>query len=284
MRLTIITINYNGSESTLNLLRTLKAQTDNDFSVIVVDNSSEKNDLDNLKKNIGSGAVLVENKENFGFSGGNNTGIREALKNGSEWVLLLNNDAWVEKDFISSLRSVLGSKTGILGIPLDEGPHTAYAGKIEWLKPTLGHIYNPGPVDGYAIGGGMLIHKDVFEKIGFLDEKYFLYFEDADFCLRAKNKGISVDFLEKPKAYHEVSGTTKKLGSPLLLRYHFRNALYFNRKNGPWHIKLFLWPWSFWIIKKQFVKIILNYKREESFAILSGVVDFYKNRMGKINV
>ena len=295
MRLTIITINYNSSENTIKLLNSLDKQTDKDFKIIVVDNASKEADFNNLKQAINKGTLynkvplLIGNKDNLGFSGGNNVGIKEALENRASWVLLLNNDTWVERDFMASLKAKLGQLRGIVGIPLVEGDKTAYCGRVQWLKPTLAHVYNPlyaeylkRNTNYYAIGGAIAIHKDVIGKIGFLDEKYFLYFEDADFCLRAKGEGVPAHFLDEPKIYHQVSATTKQLGSPLLLRYHYRNALYFNFKNGPWYIKILIWPWSWWIITKQLLKIMLMYKQNESLAILMGVLDFYRNKMGKI--
>src|SRR3989344_5115837 len=149
MRLSIITINYNGSESTIKLLASLAGQIDMDFQVIVVDNASEETDFNNLKNALNRQDLfkqvlpvkLIRNDQNLGFSGGNNVGIREAIKNSAEWVLLLNNDTWVEKDFIYRLKAVLEAKTGILGIPLKEESGVAYAGEIDWLRPTLRHVY-----------------------------------------------------------------------------------------------------------------------------------------------
>lgn len=290
MYLSIITINYNSSENTIKLLNSLQGQIDKDFSTIVIDNASEEEDLQNLKNYVELTRVtLIEQGENLGFSGGNNVGIRKALENSAEWVLLLNIDTWVGREFIASLKAKLKHLGGIAGIPLVEGDKTAYLGKVRWLKPTLAHIYNPlyaeylkRNTDYYAIGGAMAIHKDVIEKIGFLDEKYFLYFEDADLSLRVRKAGLPLNFLDEPKVYHQVSATTKKLGSSLLLRYHYRNSLYFNWLRGPWHIKLFVLPWSWWVAVKQLLKIMLMYKHEESLAILSGTFDFYLNKMGRI--
>lgn len=269
-------------------MESLKNQTDKDFDLIVVDNASEEADLSNLKLGIGSNR-LIGNEKNLGFSGGSNWGIREALKNGSDWVVLLNNDTWVEERFISTLKAKLEASNGIVGMPLIEGDYTAYCGKVKWLKPTLKHMNHPlyteylkRNTNYYVIGGAMAIRKDVFDKIGFLDEKYFLYFEDADYCIRANKENVPVSFVDDPKVHHQVSSTTRKMGSPLLLRYHYRNALYFNRKNGPWHVKITLWFWSLWIIKKQMWKILFFYKQNESTAILMGVFDFYRNKMGKI--
>ncbi len=289
MKLSIITINYNGSENTIKLLESLKNQADKDFDVIVVDNnSSDVNklmDYETLETNI----IYIKSGCNLGYSGGNNVGIKKALENGADWVLLLNNDTWVESGFVEHLKANLEGREGIVGLALDEGERTAFAGKIEWLKPTLIHlptsqVGNAKSVDKlYAIGGAMLIHKSVFDKIGFLDESYFLYFEDADFCQRARGAGIPISFTPDIKISHSVSASTKKLGSPMLLRYHYRNALYFNLKNGPWYIKLLVWPWSWWVVLKQIIKISVGNNRELSLAILKGVEDWYAGRMGKIH-
>lgn len=295
MRLTIVTINYNGSENTIKLLESLKNQIDKGFDVFVVDNNSNSEEKAKLKnyRTEEANIVFMENKENLGFSGGNNVGIKRTLEtweadpaySGASWILLLNNDAWIDNDFILHLRAVLEDKEGILGLAIDEGDRTAYAGLIEWFKPTLKHITDSKFTTSkmaYAIGGAMLIHKNVFDKIGFLDENYFLYFEDANFCQRARRAGIPISFLPEIKISHSVSASTKKLGSPMLLRYHYRNALYFNLKNGPFYVKILLWLWSLVIVLKQIVKVALNKNQAESKEILFGVVDFYRNKMGKI--
>ncbi len=301
MVLTIITINYNGAGKTIRLMDSLKIQTDQDFKVIVVDNASEIGDFQKLPQPT-SQIEIIRNSINLGFSGGCNIGIKKAIENGplrrgsgqADWVLLLNNDTWVENDFIASLKPILSPSTGsgqarqgIIGLPLDEGGRMAYGGKIRWLKPVGFHIHDWNKAKSekniHAVGGAMLIHKSVFEKIGFFDEKYFLYFEDVDFNVRARKNNISIEMLEKPIVHHgEPSSTTKNLGSALLLQYHYRNALYFNLKNGPWYIKLAVWPWSWIIMAKQIVKIMLRINKEHSLAILNGVMDFYSTRMGII--
>ncbi len=297
MKLSIITINYNSSENTIKLLESLKNQTDKDFEIIVVDNNSH--DVGKLMdyKTSETNIIYIKNDRNLGYSGGNNSGIQKALQNGTDWVLLLNNDTWIESSFMGRLRAVLdpsagsgqGGKEGIVGLALDEGNKVAYAGQIQWLKPTLIHlptsqVGKAKSVDKlYAIGGAMLINKNVFDRIGLLDENYFLYFEDADFCQRARKAGIPISFLPEIKIAHSVSASTKKLGSPMLLRYHYRNALYFNLKNGPWHIKLLVWPWSWLIITKQIIKIVVGKNKEQSLAILKGVGDWYAGKMGKLH-
>lgn len=287
MKISIVTINYNSSENTIKLLETLKNQTDKNFEVFVIDNNSK--DVGQLLdyKTSEINIIFIKNDKNLGFSGGNNVGIKKALENGADWVFLLNNDTLPESHLIERLRTNLeGKEGGILGLALNEGSMTAFAGRIEWLKPTLEHVYHQVNINSpqvYAIGGAMLVHKSVFDKIGFLDENYFLYFEDADFRQKVKKAGISISFLPKIRIPHSVSASTKKLGSPLLLRYHYRNALYFNLKNGPFPVKILVWPWSWLIIVKQIIKVIVGKNREQSLAILKGVNDWRAGRMGKLH-
>src|SRR3989344_6103765 len=209
VRLTIITINFNSSENTIKLLESLRNQTDKDFEIIVVDNNSDdigklmeykttetnpaqSNPADHQQKGrtlSGAGIIYIKNDRNLGFSGGSNLGIKKALQNGADWVLLLNNDTIPESHLIERLRVNLEGKDGVIGLSLDEGGRTAFAGHVQWLKPTLQHLYNRADINSsktYVIGGAMIGHKRGFDKIGFLDENYFLYFEDADFFERAR--------------------------------------------------------------------------------------------------
>ena len=290
MKLYVFTINYNGAIKTTNLLKSLKDQDDQDFHPVVVDNNSNKLDMDQIEDWIKSNypsVLLIKNKENLGFTGGCNTGIKKAISNEADWIVLLNNDTAVESNFISKLKPQLDNQ-GIIALPLDEGNgHIAMGGRLAWLKPTLSHGHgiinteNNGNLR-YAIGGGMAIHSSVIEKVGYWDESYFLYFEDADFSLRAIKRDVPIKFLGEPIVHHTGSASTKLLGGPMLLRYHYRNALYFNFKNGPLWIMILVWPWSWMIILKQAIKIILRYKVSESDSILMGVLDFYSKRMGKI--
>ncbi|KKT50519.1 MAG: Glycosyl transferase family 2 [Candidatus Yanofskybacteria bacterium GW2011_GWA1_44_21] len=292
-RISIATINFNGAEKTIILLDSLKNQSVKDFQMIVVDNNSDKYDyarLENWILNNSPDVFLFKNAVNSGFAGGSNYGINKALKAGADWVVLLNNDTWVESDFIERLKPELEHKEGIIGLPLDEGDgHISFGGCLQWLKPTLthGHGYVKGEKTTkvnfkYAIGGGMAVSKDVFRKIGVFDENYFLYFEDADFSFRAWKANVPIEYLRLPIVKHAQSSSAAKLGSPTLLRLHYRNALYFNMKHGPVWVQFMLLPWSWLILTKQAIKIVFNYHVEESKAIIKGVLDFYYQRYGKI--
>lgn len=282
--ISLIILNYFSDSKTIRLLESLKNQIQSNL-VILVDNGSENDEAKRyLESNFRSYKYLKPNI-NLGFSGGVNYGIKEAINSGSNWFVLINNDTNVPPTFITELSEELFKIEGIAGLPiLEDAGKVVSWGEIRWLRHTLSHQYEKvKPTEySYANGGAMAIHKSVIDKIGLFDEKYFMYFEDADFSFRARKKNIPIYFLNISPISHEVSGSSKKVGSPLLLRIHYRNALYFNHKNGPLIIKMALHIWALFIIVKQGLKILMSIKKEESLAIIYGVLDFYKGRMGKV--
>lgn len=286
MTLTLVTVNYNGSADTLSLLSSLSRQSDTSFDVIVVDNDSSDADREALGAGAASSQLAVDvvyTGRNLGFSGGNNVGIRKALAQGAEWVVLINNDTTVGTDFIAQLRTSLPVQAAVVGIPLNEGSRTVTAGVLEWLRPTLTHAGTAsGGTQTYAIGAGVAVHRDVIERIGFLDEGYFLYFEDAEYSARARSAGIPVEFLSAPTIQHRVSSTTKSLGAPLLLHYHFRNMVRLNRQHAPLWARLALPFVLVWHTVKQIVKLIIGRARPQSAAILAGIRDGILDRSGTL--
>ncbi len=272
-------------------LNSVKELTYPNYEVIVVDNGSDINNLELIKSFIKEGEpipyTLYPVPHNSGYSGGNNIGIKDALEHGADYVFILNPDTTIEKTALSKLVEYAESDhaIGILGPAIDEGGSMIYGGKIHWLRPELSHItnYKLQITNYYVIGAAMLIKRKVIEKIGLLDERYFLYFEDADYCLRASKAGYKLAIVPDTIVHHWPSSSTKTLGAPLLLRYHYRNAHLFNWKNGPLWVKIVLPFWSFFVIIKKLVKIMLGHNENVSKAILAGVLDFYRNRFGKIN-
>jgi GT2 family glycosyltransferase len=136
---------------------------------------------------------------------------------------------------------------------------------------------------GYAIGAAMAVHCTVLETAGLLDERYFLYFEDADYSVRARRGGYPVHVMDVPAALHGVSVSTRKLGDPLLLRYHARNALLFNATHAPLWARITLPFASLFGILTQAAKLLLvPSRRAASRGIALGIVDFYAKRFGHI--
>lgn len=289
LMITIIVVNYNSASHTIELLRSLERQSDPEYTVIVVDNDSQPTDREQLGAYAATTPLhldIIYSSTNRGFSGGNNLGIRKALAQKSEWVVLLNPDTTVKEHFVSGIKAFTSCREGIVAIPTQEPNEIAYCGSVRWFRTTLPHISDQDRIrhtHWYAIGAGMAIHHSVFEQIGLWDERYFLYFEDADFSMRARHAGIPLE-IAPILITHAVSQSTHTLGSPLLLRYHMRNTLLFNWKNGPWWVRLALPIWSIYGIMKSLTKIVLMpSRRMPSKAIAAGIIDFYAKRYGIIS-
>ncbi len=262
-----------------------------------MDNASEIQHLNNIRLFIESQEKmgerrfeLIVNEENLGYAGGNNIGIKYALENGADYVFILNPDTTVKSNLLAKLAEIAKKKlkAGIIGMAINEGDKIIYCGEIEWLKPELSHSQlHPKPStlnpNQYIPGAAMFVNKKVFEKIGMFDERYFLYFEDADFCVRAQRAGFKLTVAPEAMVHHNPSSSTSKLGAAFLLRYHYRNAHLFNMKNAPFGVKILLPFWSIWIIMKQAAKIFVRKDIIVSRAILSGVLDFYRDQFGKID-
>jgi len=283
--LALVILNFNVAENAIRLLESLKIQTDKDFSIVIADNGST--DVNLLEKYaVREGIKLIRNGANLGYGAGNNAALNYVFGNGAEWAFIINPDTLVSQDFIEKLKKALSLRSGIVGLPLNEGGRTAYAGRLDWLKTNLEHVYEPLRADDfevcYPIGGALAISRSAFEKTGGFDEEYLIYFEDADFAIKAREAGVKVEFALQPIIQHSVSQSAKKVGSPLILRYHFRNSLHFNHKRGSGLVRFLVWLWSLYILCKQQIKLGLGKNPVESSNIKSGVMDFYNGRMGLI--
>ncbi|MBI3037326.1 glycosyltransferase family 2 protein [Candidatus Woesearchaeota archaeon] len=246
----IILLNWNNYDLTKDCLESLKKVKYPNFKTIVVDNGSAS-DVPKLKelKTKGLGFMLIENSKNLGFAEGNNVGIRRALEDKADYILLLNNDTVVHPEFLGHLVSEAekGKQTSIVS-PLiyyyDEPRKVWYAGALfnfwhgdarhqhlnEIDKGQFKEVTNTG----YSSGCAMLVRKEVFEKIGLLDPYFFLYYEESDFCIRAKRQGYDIKVVPASRIWHKVSSSIKK-GSPLMIRQNVRNRLVFMRKNARWY-------------------------------------------------
>src|SRR3989344_8476608 len=219
MKLAIVILNFNGLDDTLTCLDSIrKLKTDDVFlETIVVDNFSSDGSQEALPKE--KDIVYIQNQDNFGYAGGNNVGIKYALERNADAVLILNNDTFVDSKLILNLIDVLDQGDVISPkiffargfefhklrySPKDLGKVIWSAGgEIDWSN-VLGKHLGVDEVDRgqfgvrkqitFATGACMFVKREVFEKIGYFDEKYFLYLEDMDFCMRAKKAGFRIIF------------------------------------------------------------------------------------------
>lgn len=240
----IIILNYNGKAVIKNCLSSVFKLAYPNFEVVLVDNNSTDGSLEMAKATF-SKINFIKNEENLGFAVGNNVGIRFALERMADFVLVLNNDTEVDKDFLTKLIDVAQlDETISLLSPVIFNGHTKQVwfsgGKINWLKMRTEHVKTAQTEDYYPssfiTGCSMLVRAEVFKKIGLFDEDFFLYWEDADFSLRAVKAGFKNMIVAASWVYHfEQSEKHKKSKTYWLVV----SGLIFFKKNTP----LWLRPW-----------------------------------------
>ncbi|HUD00723.1 MAG TPA: glycosyltransferase family 2 protein [Rhabdochlamydiaceae bacterium] len=214
MKLTVVILNWNGINDTLACLASLQ-----NVDIVVVDNGSSDDSVAAIAQQF-PGVVLLETGKNLGYAGGNNVGIEYALKLGADLVLLLNNDTIVDRHFIAALlKSAQEHKNvGIFGAyPLrlsDPEKLDHLGGRWNSQKASFDLIglgadkgfKTDQPLD-YVCGCSILVRKEVFEAIGLLEPTFFLFWEEADFCMRAKKAGFDIGISYEATLLHKVSAS-----------------------------------------------------------------------------
>jgi GT2 family glycosyltransferase len=215
----IIVLTWNGKADTVECLRSLRSLTYPKAKVLVVDNASADGTAEALRSEFPE-VELIVNASNLRFAGGNNAGIRYALGKGADYVCLLNNDTVADPGLLSHLVAAAESTAGA-GMA---GPRIYYypernrlwyaGGRIDWKRGWIWHVgvreedegqYNqPGETD-FVSGCCMLVKRDVIEMTGMLDEAYYIYGEDVDWCVRAARAGFKILYAPEGKLWHKLS-------------------------------------------------------------------------------
>ncbi len=246
IKTTIIIPNYNGLSFMEPCFESLKEQTVRDFKVLVVDNGSTDGSVEWLKEHRVPSIFL---KENTGFSGAVNTGIRAA---DTPYVLLLNNDTRVEPGFVAAMELGHGPVAKIFSVSsrMIQMYHPELLDDAGDMYSILGWAYQRGvgrSVNLYqkscrvfsACAGAAIYRRAVFDEIGLFDELHFAYLEDIDVGWRAKLYGYDNVYCPDAAVYHVGSGTSGSRYNSFKVRLAARNCIYLNYKNMPgWQILL----------------------------------------------
>ncbi len=300
MKIAVITINYNGKEDTLEFLESLKSLRIDNFELktIVVDNASEDGSVPLIKRKFPK-VDLLQTGANLGFSGGYNKGLDYAKIWGADYYLLINNDCLIKDDnlLLELLRTIQADpKRGFVSPKIyfapgfefhkerygekDLGKVIWYAGgKFDWDNIRSVHRgideidkgqFNWVEEAGIFSGACVLFRKEVLEKLGGFDEKYFLYFEDSDFAKRARDLGFRIFFNGNVSLFHKVSRSTG-IGSKITDYYHTRNRLIFGMKYGRFRTK-------FALLREALKLFIFGRPSQQR-----GVLDYYLGATGGVN-
>ncbi|MFH2013880.1 MAG: glycosyltransferase family 2 protein [Patescibacteria group bacterium] len=266
----IVIVHYSGLKDTKECLKSLEKLDYSNYEIIVIDNSNNQEFNERVK--------TIKSKKNIGFAGANNLGLKYAMNNNADYILLLNNDTIVDSKF---LKKLVESNYDLCSSKIyyhNSKKVWFESGKINLLYTNAKHVSSKKTQ--YISGCCMLIKRQVIEKIGLLNEKYFLYFEDVDYCLKARKMGFKSNVVQDSIIWHKVSQSTKK-GSFEHIYYNNRNRFLLCKENANFFIKILVYKISFLIFIKQLIKIVFNIDRQYSKIILLALTDFYKSKFGK---
>jgi len=297
-RIFIIILNWNGREETIECLRSVQRIDYANYMVIVVDNASTDGSPEAIARQFPA-VKLIKNKTNAGYDGGNNIGIREALREGADAVLLLNNDTVVCREILRAFSGAAATlpRAGILGprIYYFEEPEVFWwAGcrstrsKTGWLsvytqegkgETDHGQYDEIRKIDG-VIGCAMYIRREVFEDSGFFDERFFIYHEEYDFCNRAAAARWGSYFVPGAKVWHKVARSMGGECSPPFCYLWTRNWLLLSRK----YTSCVYWPLLYCAYLKESLWVYQGLMEKEqpraAEAALAGAWSAILNRFG----
>jgi GT2 family glycosyltransferase len=238
-RVTLVVLNWNGKDDTIRCLDSIKGLQYSNYTVLVVDNGSSDDSVSAIRASHPD-IRIIETGRNLGYAGGNNIGIRQAIQDGAEYILVLNNDTVVDEYLLDSLISASNilPKNSIIGSAifyLDRPEVLWYRGgrwdpkRQRLLHEGIGqHLDQEQPeireVD-YVTGCALFAHRSVFETLGGFDEAYFLTYEETDFCYRARAAGYRSFVTTSAKLWHSVSASFGGEESPLVRYFMTRNSL-----------------------------------------------------------
>jgi len=219
-----------------------------DFRILVIDNGSTDGSESFLRKRFPD-IKIIQTGKNLGFAGGNNVGIRYALDQGADLVWLLNNDTIVDPECLARMVQIAAAddRVGMVGskIYYHHAPKTIWfaGGEIDFEKGEVTRHLGKDEDDrgdydilretGYITGCSILARREMIEDIGLMEEDYFLYFEDADWSLRARQKGWKLLYEPKAILWHKEGAQTEKVYSPRFVYYFLRNRFFFVKRFAP---------------------------------------------------
>lgn len=292
----VIVLNWNGLRDTLDCLESLQQLDYADYEIAVVDNGSTDGSVPAIQQRFPA-VTVIESGENLGYAGGNNVGLRWTLGRGADYALILNNDTVVAPDFLRLLVEAAEADATI-GIA---GPTIYYYGQpdvvwsaggaIDWRRGRTWMVgldeqdtgrFGEGhrQVD-FLTGCCLLVKRAVLERAGLLDEQFFLYYEEAEWCVRVQRADFKIVHVPRSCIWHKISPVAQA-DSPLVHYYMTRNHLLFLQATGAgatawFHVLVaeYLRTWLSWSLRPRW-----RSKRVLREAMWQGVTDFLHGQFG----
>ncbi len=305
----VVVLNWNSPALTSQCLASLRKATYPNVQIVVVDNGSVDGSIDDLGRAFPE-AAFIRNETNRGFCGANNQGIRFSLEKGADYVLLLNNDTIVDPLFLDPLVEALEAdprfgaacpkiyfevkptviwSTGV-NIHLGKWRRFFRGGRGGNMASLVFEMRGYGMEDcgqfakqervSAATGCALLMRRAALEKVGLLDERFFLIHEDSDWCMRAADSGYGVVFVPQSLVWHKVSASIVPK-SPLSVYYTTRNTLLIIRKYADPLAKTVFYALAAGVVLRDGLRYLVGGRHAElSLFKIQGVVDFLRSRYG----
>lgn len=296
-RVAVIVLNWNGRDDTLTCLASLSAVGHRPLDVILVDNGSTDGSAEAVRVSFPDVTVL-EIGQNLGFAEGNNVGLRHALAHGADYALLLNNDTEVAPDFISLLVDAVEAmpEAGVSGptIYYFDRPTTIWSagGAIDWRRGD-GQMIGLDEVDegqyeavrqvDFVTGCALLARREVIEKAGMLDPRFFMYYEETEWCVRVARAGYKILHVPQAHVWHKIA-PAQQAASPRIHYYMTRNRLLFLRST-----RAGVRAWLHTLLA-EYLRTLVSWtvlprwrgQRAQRRPMAQAIVDFYRGRFGQM--
>lgn len=240
-KLGIVICNYNKAEMVVNCIQYIFENTFTDFDVYVVDNASTDNSVEAIKSTYGDRVTLLVNDENLGGTGGFNTGLRAAFEKGYDYLMCVDNDAYLDEKAIEELYNFLEAHQEA-GMAASKVYHLEEPGRIQQYGQEINftdfctnvpdiNVYDDGSMPDFkyvdaAAACALMVRRSTIEKIGFMSEEFFLYWDDTDWCWRCWLAGMKVASVGSSLALHQMGAKNERVNT-FPTYYAWRNWIRF---------------------------------------------------------
>lgn len=288
-------MNWNQKTDTLWCLESLRSVKEPGIKIVLVDNASTDGSVEVIGSRFPEVKILI-NQTNRGCAGGRNDLLSFFLNTDLQYLMFLDNDARVMPDTFKILVEEINRSEdiGVLGVKAyyEDRPDVFWTKGGDRFDPLNGGFHNMGQkeedrgqyskmeqVDSVP-GGFTFMKREVAEKVSEIDERYFIYFEDSDWCFRVKKAGFRIMTSARAKVYHRVSGSLG-MESPRFYYYRIRNRFLFMKDNAPAYYAIFSLKFYFLALPSLILTLLLSRKPRQILGVLWGIVDYWR---GKWNV
>lgn len=301
-KVAVLILNWNRAEMTIACIESLLHLNYDNYDIIVIDNGSTDGSEEIIRHKFPNISIL-QTGSNLGYSEGNNRGIKKALEENADYILILNNDTKLDRDCLSHLVEMCekNESIGVAGAIAcdydDPAKILQVSCSFDWqtLKPKILNLEEANQFDrgnyfdaAYIQGDCMFVRKQVFKKIGYFNTRFFFGYEDVDFCFRAAAAGYRCVVSKCAKFYALINGTIGR-GNPLFAYYMTRNRLLFlSRLLSKNEQQKYFWPiikTLKWDIFDFHFALFAKSENMSSFkgmmAMLLGCFDFLRGRFGQ---